>query len=55
MTITVEESKLDEVLATTIGTIVRLAEAYLEPKEAEMFLKELDASFGEMNQKLGIS
>ena len=54
-TITLNESKLDEALAITIDTIVKIAEAVLEPEDAEMFLTELDSAFGEMNKQLGIS
>jgi hypothetical protein len=54
-TITFDESKLDEALAITIDTIVKIAEAVLDDADAEMFLAELDSAFGEMNRKLGIS
>lgn len=54
-TITLNESKLDEALALMIDTIVKIAEAVLEDHDAEMFLAELDAAFGEMNKQLGIS
>ena len=52
-TIEITEAKLDEALSITIDPICKVAEAVLEPADAQMFLTELNSAFGEMNDKLG--
>jgi hypothetical protein len=53
-TIEITEAKLDEALAIIIDTIGKVADAVLEPADAEMFMTELDGAFGILNRDLGV-